>query len=178
MRPTTLLLAAVLAGGLGISTVAAQEEEHGEHHEQPVTGSEEVAPMPMAPGAMMGQSPGMMQRCMEMMPACRPGQAGMDGAEDGHTGLDVSGPLDPVEGAFDAINRRMHRDMAVVPGSNPDMAFAKGMIAHHIAAVDMARVVLSFGKDPEIRKLAEAIIKAQEPEIAFLQQWLLKQPQQ
>ena len=127
---------------------------------------------------MMGQDPGMMQRCMEMMHACRTDQAGMNGGEEGHAGMDDSGTLDPVEAAFDAINRRMHRDMAVAPGSSPDVAFAKGMIAHHVGAVDMARVVLGFGKDPEIRKLAETIIKAQEPEIAFLQQWLLKQPPQ
>jgi uncharacterized protein (DUF305 family) len=41
----------------------------------------------------------------------------------------------------------------------------------------MAKVVLAFGADPQIRNLAEQVIKAQEQEITFLQQWLATHPQ-
>ncbi|MBJ9573256.1 DUF305 domain-containing protein [Citrobacter braakii] len=41
---------------------------------------------------------------------------------------------------------------------NPDVAFAEGMTAHHQGAIDMARTQLKYGKDPELRKLAEDII--------------------
>jgi uncharacterized protein (DUF305 family) len=44
-------------------------------------------------------------------------------------------------------------------------------------ALDMAMTVLAFGKDPEVRKLADEIIKAQESEIALMQEWLKKNGQ-
>ena len=43
-----------------------------------------------------------------------------------------------------------------------------------VRAIDMARVVLEHGDDPEVKKLAEGIIAAQEGEIAWMQDWLAK----
>lgn len=70
---------------------------------------------------------------------------------------------------------KMHSDMAKsMNEQNADIAFAQGMIAHHLGAIDMAKIELKYGTDPEMRKLAEEIINAQGPEIEQMQQWLEK----
>jgi uncharacterized protein (DUF305 family) len=78
----------------------------------------------------------------------------------------------PATRAFREANDRMHRDMGIAFTGNVDADFVRGMIPHHQGAIDMAQVLLEHGKDPELRKLAEAIIAAQEAEIAMMRAWL------
>lgn len=113
-------------------------------------------------------------------PAAKPMESGMmdhSGHAMGAMPAMGADPDDPVAAALAAINRRMHRDMDIPSTGNADRDFVVAMIPHHRGAVDMARLVIGFGSDPEIRKLAEAIIAAQEAEIAMMQAWLAKQPQ-
>ena len=68
---------------------------------------------------------------------------------------------------------QMNQDMmAAAQYKDPDVAFAAGMLPHHIGAVKMAEVELKYGKDPEMHKLAEDIINAQQAEIEQMQKWL------
>jgi hypothetical protein len=80
---------------------------------------------------------------------------------------------DNAAAAYAEIMTRMHGPMmAGMANPDPDAAFVLGMIPHHQGAIDMARVVLRFGKDGFTHHLAEEIIAAQEREIAEMRAWL------
>lgn len=85
-----------------------------------------------------------------------------------------SGPKSDSTKAFEEANVRMHHGMSAALTGDPDVDFIQGMIPHHQGAIDMAEIVLKYGKDPETRKLAEDIIAAQKSEIAFMKEWLAK----
>ncbi len=95
----------------------------------------------------------------------------------GHEGHDMSTMSatmsdDPATQAFMDANAVMHTDMAIEYTGNPDADFVRGMIPHHQGAVDMAKIVLEYGSDPEVRAFAEAVIAAQSEEIDFMKGWL------
>ena len=94
-----------------------------------------------------------------------------------HSGHGAMATDNPATAAYAAANTAMHENMMMDYTGNPDVDFIKGMIPHHKGAVAMAKIVLEYGKDPEVRALAEGIIKAQEDEIAWMQEWLKKQGQ-
>ena len=75
---------------------------------------------------------------------------------------------------MDAMDK-MHGPMTEgAQASDADVAFVKGMIAHHQGAIDMAKVRLQYGKDPQTKKWADDVIREQAREIDEMQAWLKK----
>ena len=68
---------------------------------------------------------------------------------------------------------KMHMAMgAVARSGNSDVDFVRLMLPHHQAAIDMAKTQLLYGKDPQMRRLAQEIITDQQLEIELMQRWL------
>jgi uncharacterized protein (DUF305 family) len=68
---------------------------------------------------------------------------------------------------------KMHMAMGEVKQSGDnDVDFVRLMIPHHQAAIDMAKTQLLYGKDPQMRRLAQEIITDQQSEIELMQLWL------
>ena len=186
------ILALVLAAGLSAPALSQQttpsDADHNAHHPEqaqtqttvPMAGPQtQMSTMPAPQGGTSGmqgsampsgQRPGGM---MSGMMNCPMMQAGMMGRQSGSMQMDgPRGDQGVASLAMNAVNERMHREMAMEYTGNVDVDFARNMIAHHQGAIDMAKVVVAFGKDPKIRELAQNVIRAQEDEIAMMKSWL------
>jgi uncharacterized protein (DUF305 family) len=74
----------------------------------------------------------------------------------------------PFLAEIDAAMKKMMNDMAVIPTGDVDADFVAMMVPHHQGAIDMAVAVLRYGRDPQIRRLAQEIIVTQQQEIAAM----------
>jgi hypothetical protein len=62
----------------------------------------------------------------------------------------------------------MMADMAVKPSGDVDRDFAAMMIPHHQGAIDMAQAELRYGRNEQLRRLAQEIIVTQQQEITVM----------
>jgi Domain of unknown function (DUF305) len=82
---------------------------------------------------------------------------------------DASSPKAEFSRGLRAAMSRMHEDMLhTPPTADADRDFLALMIPHHEGAVEMARLLLVFGQDPLVRRLAEEIIASQQAEIVAM----------
>lgn len=103
------------------------------------------------------------------------GQSDMSGMS--HATLPPGSPAAIYQHGMDSVMTVMDngmRQMGGVPPTDIDASFAAMMAPHHQGAVDMARLQLLYGKDPELRRLAQSIIAEQQVEIQQMQAWLRK----
>lgn len=178
------------------------QPDHQKHHSPGSPAQTEAAPpsasaAPPAPGSAatpgqgqmpMGQMPmrqmmqgmpeqcravmqNMPENCMSMMRQMMQGRmGGMAPGNQGQTATQSTAMKAYMEAA-----ERMHGPMMEgIQASDPDVAFVRGMIAHHQGAIDMAKVVLQYGKDDQAKKWANDVIRDQQREINEMQEWLKK----
>jgi uncharacterized protein (DUF305 family) len=63
---------------------------------------------------------------------------------------------------------KMMANMDVRPTGDADTDFAAMMIPHHQGAIDMARAELRYGKNEQLRRIAQEIVVEQQQEIAAM----------
>ena len=56
-------------------------------------------------------------------------------------------------------------DMTAEPTGDVDRDFVAMMVPHHQGAIDMARAVLRYGRNEQLKRLAQEIIVTQQQEI-------------
>lgn len=174
VRPLALALAAA-ALMLSSTMGGFAQDSHEGHH--PADQSPAATPAPPAQsgapeetaaptkGAMGGMMSGDQMPMMKMMQE-------MHGKMMGGGMMMPKGDTGPSSLALNGVMGKMQQAMSLTYTGNADVDFVKAMIPHHQGAIDMAKTVLAFGKDPEVKKMAESIIKAQEAEISLFTEWL------
>jgi uncharacterized protein (DUF305 family) len=92
-------------------------------------------------------------------------------AAGAHAGHGDAGTPSTGDAAFAEVEAEMHQRMGQASGATLDEAYIAKMIEHHRGAVAMAQVALAQSQDPEIRRMAQAVVDAQTREIAEMRTW-------
>jgi uncharacterized protein (DUF305 family) len=113
--------------------------------------------------ALAQQAPGM------------PGMGGMPGMDHGgmtggQPGNQPGGMMGGMPGMASGMQGMMGM-MGGLMGPESDRLFIQEMIPHHQGAVEMATIAHHQAEHPEVRQLAEAIVKAQNEEVEQMARW-------
>src|SRR5688500_12097513 len=75
---------------------------------------------------------------------------------------------------FKQAHMVMMKDMPMQFTGDADKDFATSMMKHHAGGIEMAKIQLKHGKDPDMRKMAEKPIKGQGDDNQEFAIWLKK----
>lgn len=96
---------------------------------------------------------------------------------DAAPGGTPAGADSPATAAYKQAMQKMMSAADAPYSGDPDRDFVAGMLPHHNAAVEMARIEMQYGHDPELKQLAHDIIVSQNKEIVFMRRWMIQHPQ-
>jgi uncharacterized protein (DUF305 family) len=92
---------------------------------------------------------------------------------DSHSHMSDKSAVDPEWTELTSSMEKMHVAMAAIgPSGDRDVDFVRLMLPHHQTAIDMAKTQLLYGKDPQMRRLAQEIVTDQQSEIELMRLWL------
>ncbi|CAO3403365.1 DUF305 domain-containing protein [Azospirillum sp. 11R-A] len=95
-------------------------------------------------------------------------QAQHESSRHDHSASISDGPEAAYLAANDAAMDRMMADMAAKPTGDIDRDFVAMMTPHHQGAIDMALTILKYGRNEQLKRLAQEIIVEQQQEIAAM----------
>ena len=185
MRARLLASTAALLLGLSTGALAQGPQDHQQHH----PGGGGAAPAPSAPATPPGAAPpapsqtpspmmqGMPEQCRGMMQSMHSCMGMMHQMMQGRmhgTPAQPSATADFTKAYLDSADKMHAPMMDGLKASDPDEAFIRGMIPHHQGAIDMAKIVLQHGRDPQVKKWASDVIREQQREIGEMEEWLRK----
>jgi len=75
---------------------------------------------------------------------------------------------EPFIAASGAAMEQMMKAMAIRPSGDVDRDFVAMMIPHHESAIAMAKAELRYGKNEQLRRMAQEIVVTQQQEIAAM----------
>jgi uncharacterized protein (DUF305 family) len=87
------------------------------------------------------------------------------------SGVDAAAATAAYAAASDRLMNGMMGDSMAHSG-NADRDFVKMMIPHHQGAMDMANVLLKYGRDPELKALAQKVVSTGQAEMGEMNGWV------
>src|SRR5258707_14808096 len=75
----------------------------------------------------------------------------------------------PVLSENAAAMHKMMADMTIKPAGDIDRDFVEMMVPHHQGSVDMAKTELKYGRNEQLRRLAQQIVATRQGEITVMQ---------
>ncbi|EFH88423.1 DUF305 domain-containing protein [Ktedonobacter racemifer] len=89
-----------------------------------------------------------------------------------HSGMKHTATITATSAQASTGTDPMTENLKPLSGKDFEIKFMQEMIVHHQSAIDMAQLVPSHTKRPELNTLSANIIKAQTSEIGEMKQWL------